>query len=394
VLPLTGRQLGRSWWLATVALPSLVLTALLFSGSATYCHFRPGHSFPTVRLVLGSLFTFVWLGLQFTLSFVATRGSSGNRLELIGTGLMGLVTTLVYLGNMLLCLNASSSPLKTAVLLAFGLPLTLVGWVFAEQFEPGRAALYLGRIDAPNLRGSRVRPAGGEPAPPRGVFRVPGGCGGMGFLLSTLSVRGFLHISLIVALMALVFQVPGVGLSPSASPDLFAPMVSFMPAWFIVFYLFMPALQHLRFLRTLPISANRLATVLLALVIVPLVALGALLWLIVWPLWGTTVALGFLNCFAFALGGSVLCAFFAIWRGSGVQSYALILLSLLGFLLGHLWLQGHFQNLKRPLAIAGPFAVACVLLAFVLTRLVLVYSSHVYRIRLNSFGEIPVGKNS
>jgi len=41
VLPLTGRQLGRGWWLATVPIPAITLAALLFSGAGTCCHLFP-----------------------------------------------------------------------------------------------------------------------------------------------------------------------------------------------------------------------------------------------------------------------------------------------------------------------------------------------------------------
>ena len=33
ILPLTGRQIGRAWWLATVGIPAIILTALLLLGS-------------------------------------------------------------------------------------------------------------------------------------------------------------------------------------------------------------------------------------------------------------------------------------------------------------------------------------------------------------------------
>ena len=65
-LPLTARQIGRSWWLATVAIPAIALAALLFSGAGTFYHFHPDQAFPADRLALASLFNLVWLGTVFT----------------------------------------------------------------------------------------------------------------------------------------------------------------------------------------------------------------------------------------------------------------------------------------------------------------------------------------
>ena len=65
-LPLTARQIGRSWWLATVPLPAIALAALLFSGAGTFYHFHPTKVFPAGRLAWASIFNLMWLGTTFT----------------------------------------------------------------------------------------------------------------------------------------------------------------------------------------------------------------------------------------------------------------------------------------------------------------------------------------
>lgn len=75
-LPLTSRQISRGWWLATVPIPAIVLALLLFSGAAVFCHIDPSRALPAERLAMASLFTLVWLGMDFTLVFNATRGLS------------------------------------------------------------------------------------------------------------------------------------------------------------------------------------------------------------------------------------------------------------------------------------------------------------------------------
>ncbi|HEY5912436.1 MAG TPA: hypothetical protein VJA21_17680 [Verrucomicrobiae bacterium] len=390
VLPLTGRQMGRAWWLATVPIPAIVLAALLFSGAGIFCYFGPNHPFPTYRLVMASLFTSVWLGLQFTLNFVGARGFGRNPQEYIRNSLLSVVTVVAFFGTMLLCNNASNSPLRSCILLGIGALLTVAGWVLAEQFDPARAGLYLGRIEPPDLRRRASRLRLPKPKTAAAQSCAPGTGGGLRFLLSTVCVRGFLQIAGMVALMALLWLWQGRNLSLPMDFEMLAAMGSFMPCWFIVFYSLLPLLRHLRVLRTLPISATELAGVLLALALLPPAALGMLLASVGWLFSGPAAALAFLKIYALALGGVALCVFFAVWRGAGVQGYALLLLSLFGFLFGHLWLQGHFHYSERTLMVAGSIATGCILLALVLTRLVLVRGSRVYREETNPSGGFPM----
>lgn len=78
-------------------------------------------------------------------------------------------------------------------------------------------------------------------------------------------------------------------------------------------------------------------------------------------------------------------------RGGGVQGYALLLVTLLVFLVGHLWLKDHSGYLSRPWNLATLIAVFCTLLGFTLTRLVLTRSSYAYPIQPSPWGGFPVG---
>lgn len=78
--------------------------------------------------------------------------------------------------------------------------------------------------------------------------------------------------------------------------------------------------------------------------------------------------------------------FFVVWRGAGIQAYAFLLFSLVGFVVAQQWLQTRFHYLERPLSLAGTIAVVGVLLGFVLTRRALSHSSHAYRGQANPFG--------
>ena len=77
-LPLTGRQIGISWWLAPVPLPALGLGMLLFIGADVYCKLHPDQVMPVGYLAVTALFTLMWLGLGFPMIFGVSRGWGGS----------------------------------------------------------------------------------------------------------------------------------------------------------------------------------------------------------------------------------------------------------------------------------------------------------------------------
>jgi hypothetical protein len=392
VLPVTGGQLGRSWWLATVLFPAIGLAVLLFCGAATCCYVRPNHIFPTERLVLGSLFTFGWLGLEFTMTFNATRSFSDTAWAPVCNPAFTLLTVVVFFGSMIFCQDAAKSPFRSAVLLGLGAWFTAAGWLLARRFEPGRAAPYLRRLIAANQ--------------PRGEFRLfplrakvssecyaaPEGKGGMALLMKTLFVRGFCYLAAMVGLMALLWVLQAQFVERPPDRCMFVTMGSFMSCWFLLFFQFMPILAHLRLLRTLPMSPAALAATLLALVVLPLLALGGLVSAIMALVQGATAGLACLNSYLFVSAAGSVCVFFAVWRGAGMQGYSLLLLSLFSFLIGYLWLGGHFHLQELPLSLSALIATSGVLVAFVFTRLALVHSSHAYRVQGDPFGRIFPGQ--
>ncbi len=168
-LPLTGRQIGRGWWLATVAMPAVALAALLFLGAGTFYDFHPHQAFRANRLALASLFNLVWLGISFTVVFNATRGFGGNLREFYWNGAVSGISVLMFFGSMVLCQNAAKSPVKSGILLGLGALLTAVGWVRAERLELGRAGLVSGphRAAQPPPPCQRTHAAGSQSCAPR-----------------------------------------------------------------------------------------------------------------------------------------------------------------------------------------------------------------------------------
>jgi hypothetical protein len=422
VLPLTGRQIGRSWWLATVPIPAIALGVLLFLGAGACCHFHPNRLFLANRLALAGLFNVAWLSTGFTCIFTSP-GLFGKGWERARGCVFSLLSMMMLFGGMLYFQDAHNKPYKCGLLLGVGALLTVVGWFRAERFSPGRAGF---PVAAPQGKGAlgqhgavedslrqleAERPPATAPlrrrlfdfqtrkmramagGSPRGEHQVPSGYGGMPFLIRTTCVRGFFYIAAMVAGMALLTrwqrQMMPSPMAGDTAIMMIAMMGSFMSCWFIIFYQLIPVLPHLRFLRTLPVSVTSLAGVMIGIVILPLLAAGALVAGVAAPFAGTPFAVTVLKSYTFMLAPGALCVFFAVWRGIGVPTGALALLTLFGFFLAPLWLKSYFHQPEIPFIQTGIFVAACVLLALLLTRRALLRSSRVYRIQASPMSQHP-----
>jgi hypothetical protein len=363
-LPLTARQIGRSWWTAAVAIPAIALAALLFSGAATFHYFHPAKIFPANRLALASLFALPWLGTAFTAIYgINNDVIFGSWRQRASATFFSILSMVMLFGGMLTLQDSTKAPVKFAIYLGVGMFLIIAGWFRAERFALGRASFRIAAL--PGKTSSSQH-------------RAPGGSGGMPFLIGSSFVRIFAYVASMVALMGLLLLWHGQKMSQSMSILMFAGMGSFMACGFIVVFQLLPALPQLRLWQTLPVSPTRLATVMIGMVILPLIALGALVSGVMWLALGTSAALTCLNSYTFILAPASLCVFFAVWRGAGITTYVLLLVTLFGFQQVQLRLQVFLHLLELPINLAGPIAVASVLLAFLLTRRVLLNSRSAY----------------
>ena len=416
-LPLTTGQIGRAWWLATVAIPAIALAALLFLGAGTFYCFHPHLIFRADRLGLASLFNAAWLGIIFACSSGAP-GFEGTGWRRAHTMFISLLAALTLLGGMMYFQNAAGKPFKSALLLGLGLLLTVEGWFRTERFARRRAGF---RRVAPQNKGAAGKPGTVEeslrriealrpPATawwglrrrlfdrhmrrlegitggnPRGEDHAPAGRGGMTLLMGTIFVRTFLTGAAWVALTSLIMALQG-----GPNSQLIEVQTRVFPFMFVFLIFFMqptPALRQLRFLRTLPVSATRLAAVMITMVMLPLIAVGALEAGATVLAFGAPAALGVLKSFAYMLAPASLCVYFIVWRGAGTQTNILLLLTLFGFQLAPLCLQGIFNHPEIPVAQTGAFVAFCVLLGFLLTRRAIKHSSHTYIVPANQFGNL------
>jgi hypothetical protein len=388
-LPLAPRQIGRSWWLLNVPIPAVIVAALLFLGAETAVLCHPYQAFPLHRVSLASLFALLWLGTVFVLFVPASRNFSNRRWHLFSTIFVALLTVVLTfwmviravssLTGFMLPQDAAKSPVNLAILLAGGAFLTFVGWFRAERFNPASdpfghpntnlsARFYAYKAGTASVRHTPLSTAPHQP---------PEGHGGILFLLRTTFIRGliFCFAGAIGALIVAwpFSQFPGLQGNNS--------MITLL----LIFVLFplRTSLMQLRFLRTLPISTAKLASLIIASVIVPIVAVTLLMVGIAGLSFGTPAALTILKSCLLALSPIALCAFFPVWRGGGIQAYALCVVAMMAWVLA----VSALQNIIFPLA--GAVAVAGVMLAWVLTYYALLRSSRAYRVQANPLGNFP-----
>jgi hypothetical protein len=379
-LPLTGRQVGRAWWVATVPLPAIGLAALLFLGAAAFCQLHPDKSLPTTQLALGSLFSLVWLGNVFPMIFGVTRGW-----RMGWNSLISMLSTLMLFGSMLLAQGAAKSPFKCALLLGFGGFLTLVGWLDADRLDIGRGVqFYRGRPDLPALGRHRFQLTPLELKSLPNQPQLEPGAGGIPFFIFSRVRRICSLIGAMSALGVLLLMWRGSPMPGHAGVVVFAGTWSLMSCGFIMVFQLIPALRQLRLLRTLPISLFGLAGALMAIMLVPLIVLGAASAAVAAVALGTPAALTFLTSYAFELAPASLATFLAVWLGDGKPGYIVLIALLFGSQQVQLRLQAYLHVMEVPLSLAAAIAAGCVLLALLLTPWALRSSRHAYRARTMS----------
>lgn len=391
-LPLTGTQLGRIWWLATVPLPAIGLTALLFLGAGSFCHWHPDRALPTSRLVMGSLFTLVWLGSGFPMIFAVTRGAGGSLGQMTWNFFLNALGMLMLFGSMLSAQGASNSPIKCVLLLSVGGFLTVVGWVDAERFDIGRGVqFYRGRAELPDRARHRFQLTPLERKVPQNLSPAEMGYGGVRFFVLSRVVRAFLIIAAMSALTALLWVWRGSPMPGHSGVIVFAGSGSLMAFGFMIVFQLLPVSRQLRLLRTMPLSGLRLAVVLMVIMLLPLIALGAASAAVAALAIGTPAAVTFVSDYAFVLAPAAFCVFLLVWLGDGKLSYALLIVMFFGSQQVQLRLQSFLHVLELPVSLAAAIAAACVPLALLLTLLALRASRLAYRERAITPGSFPFG---
>ncbi len=372
VLPLCARQIGRAWWLATVAIPAAGCSAVLFSGAGLASLIHPGYEPAWDRLALSSLCLFLWTGTAFPLVTNLFVGMSTHRWRSRLRTLSGALWGLLLGAGFLLFQDLDREPLRLAGFFVVCLPATLAGWLRSGRiFEDGPsfcpAAHHLER----------------DPAPGPLPSHRPGGHGGLPMLIGHAFLRTFSIGFAVIVLQPLIPLLQGrLETWPRALGA--SSGVGFFPFWLIVFFAFSPLLLQWRLMRSLPLSAGRLAAGLLLAALLPVAVLGVLHAGFLGLAVGNTAAQDIATYYLLALATGAFSLLPIAWLGAGALSYLL----LVGLTIFAQFTPLYLDDSLGPgpaLGLTGLVTAVAVTLAFLLTRHALTHTTRAYRMQPNSF---------
>jgi hypothetical protein len=363
-LPLTPKQIGRGWWLATVGLPGLMISGLLFAGALGAHWFHPQTVLPAAALLEICAVIFLWLGTCFVAVFNIAPGLGGSWWHRIRNVVVGGAWGGLLGGGFMIFQNMQLHPSEMIGFAVVGGGATLYGWLRADNLLLFRACHRPGAGPA-SLRGGRRH--------------APTGLGGIPLLVGTVFTRSLLMGLGMVAIFLVMMLVQGQTLAGREVAQRLVDMSNAFPIWVIVLVQLVPVMLQLRFLRTLPLSANGLALLILGLTLAPLLALGLVLAGGAGLVLGLAKGLVVLKAFSFALLPAALCICFGVWFGAGRSSYALAIMVMSGAQALPLIL--HLD--QAPLLYIVPGVTGCMVLAFGLVRHGLLHRSKAYRVPAN-----------
>jgi hypothetical protein len=365
-LPLTARQIGRGWWLATIVVPAAGMSACMFSGAEIFHCVHPEKVLPMPTLWMASFFVLPWLATAFTSVYGMNNDViSGNWRQRLAIMFFSWLAIITLFGGMLTLQDSTRAPVKFAIYQVAAVVMIVAGWIRAERFVVGRASFRMPSIRYRN---------------PLGQYRAPAGYGGIALLFNISFLRIFLYVAAMVGLMALLMFWREGNSPANLKITVFAGMSSLMSCGFVIVFQVLPVLRQFRLLRTLPVSATRLALVIMAIAILPLILLGGLVTVIAWLALGGQAAGIFLSDYTFVLAPVSFCVFFAAWLGESVMGYVLLAVTIFGMQQVQLGLQTFLHLHQLPMSIVGAIALGGALLAFVLTRHALLHGGRSYRV--------------
>lgn len=376
LLPIGARQLGRTWWWAGVGVPSALISVLLLIGGIIPTVLFPSVSARWDALLLCAVSIWLWLGSAFTVLFSLRKDASQGWSARVKTVGGGLVWALMAGGGFLLTRWIESYVGVQIAFLLVGAILTVLGWARAEAFVLARAAT---PASASSARASL----------PRSGLKLETGCGGLAYLLTRTCLPATL-IGVGILLFTPLILVISNGKSWDAAIKGSAGSNS-TPYWFMFIFALMPALMHLKFLRTLPLSASRLALALLSMFLVPCIILGGISCLCLALASGREAAVALGQRHLVAILPMSLVLPIALWRGLGRGTYALLILWIIVVQTLPAVFSTIFarQSGPGPLLVAGAFLTLP--LAVFLTRLALERGGKAYRPGTTPFSPIWSG---
>jgi hypothetical protein len=255
-MPVTARELGRAWWILSVALPAFVLASTSALALMIYSAWSV-RAFPLMEYATVAFANTVFLGMLYFFIGGVTPGWPQTPF-----GWVRHLTFVALLFGMMFIRPSFETP-KGIFILVVGTIFTIASWFRSEETVMQRANFRQGAKTGRNAAGQH---------------KAPGGFGGMAYLWQMLAQR--------LGWMMLFFGVWLVGVqlmlhknlnfldSPKRLLDVAGPSVFSFGFFGLFMFWQMPVMLHLRHLRALPVSTGNLAATLTLLPCLPIFGIG------------------------------------------------------------------------------------------------------------------------
>jgi hypothetical protein len=362
-LPVSARQIGRAWWILSVALPTLFLTSI--NGLVMLAHSAgSANGFPMNDFIMTAMTYALFFGSTFYVLIGSPPGQPQNVIAWVRT----IFTLGFFLG--MFFIKPGFDTLQGIILLLAAAALTVIGWFQVEQMVLLRANF---RLVAKTSRKNLAQ------------YKTPQSFGGLPYLVQ----RIFIQSTLIgLGLMACLILFTSFFLRNENPAQ---PLVSLTQGgstpyvFYILMFSIIPVVFQLRFLRTLPISTSTLAVTFIALPIFSIAAVGLIVTTIASLILGEAMIMPTVNSFLMLGAKAALVVSIVTWRGLEAGAYLLIFLVVLSdsFVSLGMTIMFHLgsHGPARPWWVNSTIFLVCFAASFALTKRLLTQSSSAYRVR-------------
>jgi hypothetical protein len=370
-MPVTAKQIGRAWWLASVALPAIalgvigLLALLIFSGGTNTMILLENYlmSWVLATLYLGAMFG----AMTFTVTTIPNTFT--DRIRTLLTTLLFLLTVFGFMFLQLETLTMT----KTMLIFAAYVILSVVGWFRAEGMVLQRAGF------RPAAQHSQKQPT---------QHKIPQSFGGLPYLAQKIFVQTTLIGLAITSWMTLWMSFFHFSHGQNHSQAVVSMIVDFgsIPYVFVLLFFISPIVFQLRFLRTLPISPSALAATLVFLPVFSIAAVGMIVIALVNFVAGEALILHTANGFLMLGAEAAVMVSLIVWRGLDTLTYLLIFLMVISesFIKLGMTIIFHLgsKTPERPWWINLTIFLLCAVGSLALTQRLLAKSSSAYRVRI------------
>ena len=365
-LPVRLQQVARAWWWVSVGLPAAAII-LVTTVEFTLFYGR----FDWARFAVICLSNFLTLGASFYALTGLPRGGYDGGWKTRARGyFFGALWGFSFAG-WLLVQHMSLTPIAWLGLLTAAFIFTAMGWFRAELLVQERSASLAGE---PALRPKNATPS-----------RTAKGHGGLAYLAQSIFLKmAHVGVAMFVA-FAIIIPFLNYFVFQSTSAENMGMMFPILTTQFVYVTIFQIIVfgGHIRHLRTMPISATKLAAVLVFTVQVAMLMIcyaGRLLLtaFLKVPQPGLEMMIEDGSLFQIAIATTFVPLF--VWRPLGILNFMIMMILMISssilVIIQHKW----------PVGISMSLAVLTVTSAFFITKTLLERSSRTYRPRTNQFG--------